>query len=58
MPATQEIASQITKLSIKNKELYLNNELLVQLISNILQINKDPSVDKLIKEYLTANKCL
>lgn len=58
MPALQEIASQITKLSVKNKELYLNNELLLQLISNILQINKDPAVDKLIKEYLTANKCV
>ena len=58
MPALQEIASEITKLSVKNKELYLNNELLLQLISNILQINKDPAVDKLIKEYLTANKCL
>jgi hypothetical protein len=58
MPSLQEISSEITKLSIKNKELYLNNELLLQLISNILQINKDPAVDKLIKEYLTANKCL
>jgi hypothetical protein len=58
MPSLQEITSEITKLSIKNKELYYNNELLIQLISNILQINKDPSVDKLIKEYLTANKCL
>ena len=58
MPALQEIASQITKLSVKNKELYLNNELLLQLISNILQINKDPAVDKLIKEYLTTNKCV
>jgi len=58
MPALQEIASEITKLSVKNKELYLNNELLLQLISNILQINKDPAVDKLIKEYLTANKCV
>ena len=58
MPSLQEISSEITKLSLKNKELYLNNELLLQLISNILQINKDPAVDKLIKEYLTANKCL
>jgi len=58
MPALQEIASQITKLSAKNKELYLNNELLLQLISNILQINKDPAVDKLIKEYLVSNKCV
>jgi hypothetical protein len=58
MPSFQEIASQITKLSVKNKELYLNNELLLQLISNILQINKDPAVDKLIKEYLTTNKCV
>lgn len=58
MPSLQEITSEITKLSVKNKELYYNNELLVQLISNILQINKDPAVDKLIKEYLTANKCL
>jgi len=58
MPSLQEITSEITKLSIKNKELYINNELLLQLISNILQINKDPAVDKLIKEYLTANKCL
>jgi hypothetical protein len=58
MPALQEIASEITKLSVKNKELYLNNELLLQLISNILQINKDPAIDKLIKEYLTANKCV
>ena len=58
MPSLQEITSEITKLSVKNKELYLNNELLLQLISNILQINKDPAVDKLIKEYLTANKCL
>jgi hypothetical protein len=58
MPALQEIASEITKLSVKNKELYLNNELLLQLISNILQINKDPNIDKLIKEYLTANKCV
>jgi len=58
MPALQEIASEITKLSVKNKELYLNNELLLQLISNILQINKDPIIDKLIKDYLTANKCV
>lgn len=58
MPSLQEITSEITKLSLKNKELHINNELLVQLISNILQINKDPAVDKLIKEYLTANKCL
>ena len=58
MPSLQEISSEITKLSLKNKELYLKNELLLQLISNILQINKDPAVDKLIKEYLTANKCL
>jgi hypothetical protein len=58
MPSLQEIASEITKLSVKNKELYLNNELLLQLISNILQINKDPAIDKLIKEYLTANKCV
>jgi hypothetical protein len=58
MPALQEIASEITKLSVKNKELYYNNELLLQLISNILQINKDPAIDKLIKEYLTANKCV
>ena len=58
MPALQEIASEITKLSLKNKELYLNNELLLQLISNILQINKDPAVDKLIKEYLITNKCV
>jgi hypothetical protein len=58
MPALQEITSEITKLSIKNKELYLNNELLLQLISNILQINKDPNIDKLIKEYLTTNKCV
>ena len=58
MPALQEIASEITKLSVKNKELYLNNELLLQLISNILQINKDPAVDKLIKEYLITNKCV
>jgi hypothetical protein len=58
MPSLQEISSEITKLSLKNKELYLNNELLLQLISNILQINKDPAVDKLIKEYLTANKCI
>jgi hypothetical protein len=58
MPALQEITSEITKLSIKNKELYLNNELLLQLISNILQINKDPIIDKLIKEYLTTNKCV
>jgi len=58
MPALQEITSEITKLSIKNKELYYNNELLLQLISNILQINKDPAVDKLIKEYLTTNKCV
>ena len=58
MPSLQEITSEITKLSLKNKDLHINNELLVQLISNILQINKDPAVDKLIKEYLTANKCL
>jgi hypothetical protein len=58
MPALQDIRSEITKLSAKNKELYLNNELLLQLISNILQINKDPIVDKLIKDYLTANKCV
>jgi hypothetical protein len=58
MPALQEITSEITKLSVKNKELYLNNELLLQLISNILQINKDPAVDKLIKEYLVSNKCV
>jgi hypothetical protein len=58
MPALQEITSEITKLSVKNKELYLNNELLLQLISNILQINKDPIIDKLIKEYLTTNKCV
>jgi hypothetical protein len=58
MPALQEIASEITKLSVKNKELYLNNELLLQLISNILQINKDPAIDKLIKEYLITNKCV
>jgi hypothetical protein len=58
MPALQEIASEITKLSVKNKELYYNNELLLQLISNILQINKDPAIDKLIKEYLTTNKCV
>jgi hypothetical protein len=58
MPSLQEITSEITKLSVKNKELYLNNELLLQLISNILQINKDPAIDKLIKEYLTINKCV
>jgi hypothetical protein len=58
MPSLQEITSEITKLSLKNKELYYNNELLLQLISNILQINKDPAVDKLIKEYLTTNKCV
>ena len=58
MPSLQEITSEITKLSVKNKELYLNNELLLQLISNILQINKDPAVDKLIKEYLITNKCV
>jgi len=58
MPSLQEITSEITNLSIKNKELYYNNELLLQLISNILQINKDPAIDKLIKEYLTANKCV
>ena len=58
MPSLQEISSEITKLSLKNKELYLNNELLLQLISNILQINKDPAVDKLIKEYLITNKCV
>lgn len=58
MPSLQEITSEITKLSVKNKELYINNELLLQLISNILQINKDPAVDKLIKEYLVSNKCV
>jgi hypothetical protein len=58
MPSLQEITSEITKLSLKNKELYYNNELLLQLISNILQINKDPAIDKLIKEYLTTNKCV
>lgn len=58
MPSLTEITDTITKLSKQNKELYLNNELLLELISNILQINKDPSIDKLIKEYLTKNKCV
>ena len=58
MPSLTEITDTITKLSKQNKELYSNNELLLQLISNILQINKDPSVDKLIKDYLTSNKCI
>ena len=58
MPSLTEITDTITKLSKQNKELYSNNELLLQLISNILQINKDPAVDKLIKDYLTSNKCI
>lgn len=58
MPSLTEITDTITKLNKQNKELHLNNELLLQLISNILQINKDPIIDKLIKEYLTSNKCV
>ena len=58
MPSLSEITDTITKLSKQNKELYINNELLLQLISNILQINKDPVIDKLIKDYLVNNKCL
>lgn len=58
MPSLTEITDSITKLSKQNKELYHNNELLLQLISNILQINKDPQVDKLIKDYLVSNKCI
>lgn len=58
MPSLTEISESITKLSKQNKELYTNNEKLLQLISNILQINKDPEVDRLIKDYLVNNKCL
>ncbi len=58
MPSLTEITDTITKLSNQNKELYTNNELLLQLISNILQINKDPEIDKLIKKYLVNKQCI
>lgn len=49
---------QITELADRNKELYYNNEKLLQLISEILKLNKDKQIDKLIKDYLVTNKCL
>ena len=50
--------NQIVELAERNKELYYNNEKLLQLISDILKLNKDPEINKLIKEYLVNNKCL
>lgn len=50
--------NQIVELAEQNKQLYYNNEKLLQLISDILKLNKDPDIDKLIKEYLVNNKCL
>lgn len=50
--------NQIVELAEQNKQLYYNNEKLLQLISDILKLNKDPEISKLIKEYLVNNKCL
>lgn len=50
--------NQITELAERNKELYYNNEKLLQLISEILKLNKDKDIDKLIKDYLVNNKCI
>ena len=50
--------NQIVELAERNKELYYNNEKLLQLISDILKLNKDPQIDKLIKDYLVNNQCL
>ena len=58
MPSLTEITQQITKLDKHNKELYYNNQKLLDLISKILQVNKDPNIDKLIKDYLVNNQCL
>lgn len=49
---------QITELVEQNKQLYYNNEKLLQLISDILKLNKDKQIDKLIKDYLVNNKCI
>lgn len=58
MPSLTEITESISKLDKLNKELYYNNEKLLELISKILQVNKDKDIDKLIKEYLVNNQCL
>lgn len=55
---TMTALDQITELADRNKELYYNNEKLLQLISEILKLNKDKQIDKLIKDYLVTNKCL
>lgn len=49
---------EITELAEQNKELYYNNEKLLRLISDILKLNKDPQIDKLIKDYLVNNQCI
>jgi len=58
MSISIEITDTITKLNKQNKELYTNNQLLLELISNILQINKDPDIDRLIKNFLVNKKCI
>jgi replication-associated recombination protein RarA len=49
---------QINEIAEQNKQLYYNNEKLLQLISEILKLNKDKQIDKLIKDYLVNNKCI
>ena len=49
---------QITELAEQNKQLYYNNEKLLQLISDILNLNKNKEIDQLIKKYLVNNKCI
>mgnify|MGYP000464749128 CR=1 FL=1 len=49
---------QITELADRNKQLYYNNEKLLELISEILKLNKDTQIDQLIKKYLVNNKCI
>ena len=58
MPSLTEITQSITNLHNQNKELYYNNQKLLQLISEILKLNKDEQIDKLIKDYLVNNQCI
>ena len=58
MPSLTEITQSITNLHNQNKELYYNNQKLLQLISEILKLNKDEQIYKLIKDYLVNNQCI